>query len=245
MSKSDKIVGWHPVWEAVKSNQSIEKVWIANTTDKEKADELTHFLRKKGVTVQFVPPEKFNNMRDVAHQGVMAQIAPIVYLKDTELVDQLLEKEQFCILILDKITDVRNFGAICRSAECMGIDGIVIPSTGMAPINEQAVKSSAGAILNIPIAKSDNLKFTAQYLLANGVPMVACTEKTDATTHEPFAQKQMAIVMGSEDTGISPYLLKVADKKVKIPMEGMIASLNVSVACGIVMYEWKKQLEAL
>ncbi|MBT8209582.1 MAG: 23S rRNA (guanosine(2251)-2'-O)-methyltransferase RlmB, partial [Eudoraea sp.] len=158
------------------------------------------------------------------------------------LVDEVTSaKEDRLFLLLDRVSDVRNFGAIIRTAECTGVDGIVILSSGSAPVTADTVKTSAGAVFNIPIAKVSHMKDAVYYLQASGVEVVAATEKTSNTLYDLDLKKPLAIVMGSEDKGISPAILKITDHLAKIPMVGDIASLNVSVACGVFLYEAVRQ----
>jgi 23S rRNA (guanosine2251-2'-O)-methyltransferase len=176
------------------------------------------------------------------HQGVIAFLANITYYKTDELLQSVFEKGKMpFVLILDRITDVRNFGAIARSAECAGVDFIVIPSRGAAQINSDAIKTSAGALHRIPVCREDNLKTTIEYLKESGLKIYACHEKTENTIYSFDYDQPLAIVMGSEENGISGEYLKRCDEQIKIPMAGTISSLNVSVATGIILFEVLKR----
>ena len=194
------------------------------------------------ISVSKVPVEKLNRFTRKNHQGVVAFVSPIDFVKLHHIVANSYEGGFApLVLVLDRITDVRNFGAICRTAECAGVNGIVIPSKGGAMINSDAVKTSAGALNYLSICKEDNLIASVQYLKDSGFQVVACTEKTDDLVYSAEMDIPTAIVMGSEEDGISQELLNLADQQVKIPLSGNIDSLNVSVAAGIVLYECVRQ----
>ncbi len=201
-------------------------------------NQLRQALKGKDIPYQFVPPEKLNRVTDKNHQGVIAYIAEIIYYSVEDLLTQTFEKGKVpLVLILDRITDVRNFGAVARSAECAGVDFIIIPSRGAAQINGDAIKTSAGALHRLPVCREDNLKTTIDYLKEYGLQIVACHEKTETLIYHVDLKKPTCIIMGSEEDGISNEYLKRSDVQAKIPMPGKIASLNVSVACGIVLFE--------
>jgi 23S rRNA (guanosine2251-2'-O)-methyltransferase len=176
------------------------------------------------------------------HQGVVAFISPIIYQKIENIIPEIFEKgETPLILVLDCITDVRNMGAIARTAECAGVQAIVVPSKGSAQINPDAVKTSAGALYKIPVCRHDNLVQTVRFLQESGLQIVCCTEKTNDFIYKPDYSAPTAIVMGSEEDGVRNEIIRIADHLAKIPMYGEIESLNVSVATGVILYEAIRQ----
>ena len=204
--------------------------------------ELKDALAGKNYYIQYVPQEKLDKVTQNNHQGVIAYVSPITYHNVEKLVEEKLEKgEKPFILFLDRITDVRNFGAIARTAECQGVDAIVIPSRGSVQVTSDAIKTSAGALNRIPVCKSDNIKDSLFYLQQCGLRIVACTEKTNVPLYEVNLRGSVAVVMGSEEDGITSDILNLADIKAKIPMKGEIASLNVGVAAGMILYEKMRQ----
>lgn len=246
MSEDNLIFGIRAVIEAINAGKEIEKILLQKGLSNELFNQLRKAMSGKEIPYQFVPPEKLKRVTDLPagknHQGVIAYLAEVTYFQAEELLDRTYEKGLTpLVLILDRITDVRNFGAIARSAECAGVNFIVIPSRGAAQINADAVKTSAGALHRIPVCREENLKHTIDYFKESGLQIVACHEKTDTTVYEADLKKPTAIIMGSEENGISGEYLKRSDVQVKIPMVGTIASLNVSVAAGIVMFEAVKQ----
>ncbi|MBT8184107.1 MAG: 23S rRNA (guanosine(2251)-2'-O)-methyltransferase RlmB [Eudoraea sp.] len=242
MKKATQIYGIRAVMEAINAEEPIDKVFLQKGLRGELAKELESLLRKQGITFSYVPPEKLNRLCKNNHQGVVANISPVTFEGLEALVERVVaNKEAPFFLLLDQISDVRNFGAIIRSAECTGIDGIIIQKSGSAPVTSDTVKTSAGAVFNIPIAKVDHLKDAVYYLQASGIKVVAATEKTNKSVYEVPLTGPLAIVMGAEDSGISPSVIKAADYAVKLPMLGEIASLNVSVACGVFLYEAIRQ----
>ena len=191
-----------------------------------------------------MPVEKLNRLTQHNHQGAVASMSPIAFYDLEELITAavLETKENPLFLLLDQLSDVRNFGAIIRTAECTGVDGIIVQKSGGAPINGDTVKTSAGAVFNIPICKVDHIKDAMFYLQASDIKVVAATEKTDNTIFDIDFTQGCALIMGSEDRGINPSILKLVDDKAKLPMYGSIASsLNVSVACGAFLYEAVRQ----
>ncbi|MFK5854655.1 MAG: 23S rRNA (guanosine(2251)-2'-O)-methyltransferase RlmB [Bacteroidota bacterium] len=238
----DFVFGMRPVLEAINAGKDIERVFIQNGLKSELFRELMILLKQNNIQYQYVPTPKLNRITRKNHQGVIAYISPITYDDVEQIVPGLFEKGvDPLILIMDKITDVRNFGAILRTAESAGANAVVYPSQGSAILNAGTVKSSAGAIYNIPICRSDNLKDTIDFLKNSGLKIVAATEKgaevyTDANLTGPIA-----LIMGSEDDGVSGEYLKRSDFKLMIPMLGKTASLNVSVAAGVLLYEIVRQ----
>jgi 23S rRNA (guanosine2251-2'-O)-methyltransferase len=205
-------------------------------------NKLVSFARKNGIPMQFVPVEKLNQFTRKNHQGVVALISPILYHNIEQLVPGLYEAGKSpLLLVLDGITDVRNFGAIARSAECAGVDGLVIPFGGAARIHEDAVKTSAGALMNIPVCRTPMLEDAIKFLKNSGIKIVGATEKARLNFHEADMKNPVAIVMGSEERGIHPSIQALCDQEVSIPVYGQIASLNVSVAASLLMYEAVRQ----
>lgn len=238
----DLIFGLRPVTEAVNSGKDIDKVLIKKNLQSDTAKELLFLLRNHRISFQFVPGEKLNKITRKNHQGVIAFISPVTFHAVENIIPAVFEKGNTpLVLILDSITDVRNFGAITRTAECTGVDAIVIPSKGSARIGAETMKTSAGALNFIPVCKSDNILNTIKFLQQSGLQIIAATEKAEKNFFEIDFTPPAAIIMGSEEKGIHPKNLKTADELVRIPVLGKIQSLNVSVAAGILMYEAVKQ----
>lgn len=238
----DFIFGIRAVIEAVKSGKQIDKLMIRSGLKGELIFELMGLVKELNIPVQYVPNERINRVTMKNHQGVLAFISPIEFQNIENILPMLFDRgENPFFIVLDKITDVRNFGAITRTAECAGVDAIIIPEKGSAQISADAVKTSAGALLKIPVCRVRNLSKTLKYLQESGIQLVAATEKAKENYYSTDFTSPTAIVMGSEDTGIDMELLRTVDKMVKIPIMGEIDSLNVSVAAGILMYEVVKQ----
>lgn len=236
------IFGTRAVIESIKSGKTIDKIFIQKDIKNDLIRELMDMLRGSMVSIAKVPVEKLNRLTGKNHQGVVAYMSPIDFVTLHNIVATSYENGRApLVLILDQITDVRNFGAICRSAECAGVNGIVIPTKGGAMINSDAVKTSAGGLNYLSICKEDSLTHSIKYLKDSGFQIIACTEKTDSTVYDADLTLPTAIIMGSEESGISSELLGAADQKVKIPINGKIESLNVSVAAGIVLFESVRQ----
>ncbi len=209
-------------------------------------NELFGTLKAQNIQFQYVPIEKLNALTRSNHQGIIAFVAAIEYQNFEEIITRVTEEGEVpFILVIDHITDVRNFGAICRTAECAGVHAIIIPSKGMAQINADAIKTSAGALNILPVCRVENLKAAIYSLKEYGLKIFGCTEKTNTSYSILDYTEPLAIVMGSEDKGISDDILKLCDRKAKIPLMGKIESLNVSVAAGIVLYEVVKQRQAI
>lgn len=238
-NENNLIFGMRAVIEAIDADKAIDKILLQKGLSNELYNQLRKALAGKDIPFQFVPPEKLKRLTDNKnHQGVVAYVAEVVYSDTEELLARVFEKGKIpLVLILDRITDVRNFGAIARSAECAGVDFIIIPSRGAAQINGDAIKTSAGALHRLPVCREENLKTTIEYLKEYGLQIVACHEKTETSVYQADFKKPTAIIMGSEENGISGEYIKRSDVQVKIPMSGNIASLNVSVATGIVLFE--------
>jgi 23S rRNA (guanosine2251-2'-O)-methyltransferase len=240
--KEDLIFGIRAVIEAIAAGREINKIVIQKGLQKELFFELKEATAGKNYFIQFVPSEKLDRLTDKNHQGVVAYLSPKEYFDFEPLVDQYVENnEKVCFLFLDRLTDVRNFGAIARTAECMGVNAIVIPGKGSVQVTADAIKTSAGALNRIPVCKVGNLKDSIFYLQQSGFRIVACTEKSSVPLYEVNLRGQIGIVMGSEEDGISNDILKMADIKAKIPMSGKISSLNVGVATGMILYEKIRQ----
>lgn len=240
--KNDFIVGFRPIIEAIKSGKELDKVFIQNGLQSPLFKELMALLKEKEIPYQFVPVEKLNRINRINHQGVAASLSQASFYKIEDLLPEIFEKGKTpMLLILDRITDVRNFGAIARSAECAGVNAIIIPQKGGASINSDALKTSAGALHKIKVCRENNLKATIDYLKESGIQVIACTEKASDYFYQIDYTEPTAIIMGSEENGISDEYLKRSDKRVKIPMLGTIESLNVSVATGIILFETVKQ----
>ncbi len=242
MEKDLQVFGTRAIIEALEAGKEIDKVFLQRGLTNPLTSELNGLIKKNGVNTSYVPVEKLNRLTSKNHQGAVATISPIAYHDLETLIESVLTaKEAPLFLILDHLSDVRNFGAIIRTAECTGVDGIIIPKKGGAPLNGVAVKTSAGAAFNIPIAKTDHIKDAIYHLQGSGVKIIAATEKTTNSLYNLSLKEPIAIVMGREDSGVSPGVLKIVDHKAKLPLLGNIASLNVSVACGAFLYEIVRQ----
>jgi len=240
--KNPLIFGLRPIMEAIREGKEIDKLFIQNGLIGEIFGELRQLIKEYNIPFQYVPLEKLNRLTRKNHQGVAAFISALTYQSIENILPAVFEQGKVpLVLVLDRITDVRNFGAIARSAECTGVDAIIIPLKGAAQVNGDAIKSSAGALHKIPVCRSENLKNTLDYLKNSGLSIVACTEKTDDFYFKADLTLPLAIIMGSEEDGISPEYLKRCDAKVKIPLMGEIGSLNVSVAAGVILCEAVRQ----
>lgn len=236
------IFGVRAVIEAVRADKEIDKILIQKGMNKELFLELKDELKGKNYQLQFVPVEKLRSITDQNHQGVIAISSPIEYYNIEETVEALIEEgEKPFILVLDRITDVRNFGAIARTAECMGVHAILIPSKGSATVTPDAIKTSAGALNRIKVCKTENLKESVFYIQQCGLRIVAATEKASVPLYETNLRGNVAVIMGSEKDGITNDLINLSDIACKIPMPGEIASLNVGVAAGMILYEKVRQ----
>ena len=241
-SADEFIFGVRAVIEAIKADREINKIMILKGMNKDLFQELKDILANKNYYLQFVPVEKLDKITDNNHQGVIAFVAPITYGSVEKLVEEMMEQgKNPTVLVLDRITDVRNFGAIARTAECQGVDAILIPSRGSVQVTSDAIKTSAGALNRIPVCKSDNIKDTLFYLQQCGMRIIACTEKTNIPLYTVNLRGSVVIILGSEEDGITNDFLNMADIKAKIPMRGEIASMNVGVAAAIVLYEKTRQ----
>jgi 23S rRNA (guanosine2251-2'-O)-methyltransferase len=242
-SQSSTIIyGLRPVIEAIDGNIHIDRVLLQNALSGALASDLKSLLRQKNIPSQFVPVEKLNRLTKGNHQGVVALISPIVFHQALTLLPELMERERPpLVLLLDHITDVRNFGAIVRTAECAGADAVIIPDHGSAQINNDAVKTSSGALLRMPVCRESNLKTVVNLARQCGMQVVAATEKGASDYLDVDYTRPTMLVMGSEETGISNEILKLCDTRAKIPIMGQVQSLNVSVAAAVFMYEVLRQ----
>lgn len=240
--KSEMIFGVRAVIEAVEAGKEIDKILVKRDIQSDLSKELFAALKGKLIPVQRVPVERINRITRKNHQGVVAFISSITYQKTEDIVPFLFEQGKNPVLImLDGITDVRNFGAIARTCECAGIDAIIIPAKGSVTVNADAIKTSAGALHTLPVCKEQSLTATIQFLKDSGFKIVAATEKGDYDYTKANYQDPVCIIMGAEDTGVPYDHLALCDEWIKIPMLGKIESLNVSVAAGILIYEAVRQ----
>ena len=234
----DLTFGIRSVIEAINQGKTINKILLQKGLSGELIKELLVLIHKENIVVQKVPVQKLNHMVKKNHQGVIAMISPVAYHQIDWLVQQVYEKgEDPFILILDRVKDVRNFGAIARTAECFGVHAIVIPSKDSALITNDAVKTSAGALFKIPVCKVTSLNAAVDFLKGCGLKIFSCTEKSDTLINKVESSGPKALIMGSEQDGVDSQLIKASDVNFKIPMTGSIASLNVSVACGIAIHK--------
>ena len=242
MKKETLLFGIYPVIEALKAKQTIDKAYVQKGLQNPKIDAIVADLEVLNTTISYVPLEKMEKLCRSNHQGIILISSPIEFVTLETMVEAVLESEKTPLfLILDQISDVRNFGAILRTAECTGVDGVIIQKKGGAPVSGDTVKTSAGAIFNIPICKVDHIKDAIYYLQGSGITTIAATEKTQDTIYNLKLKKPMAIIMGSEGLGVSKSVLSIVDKKASLPLLGVINSLNVSVACGAFLYEVVRQ----
>jgi len=230
----DIIFGKRAVFEAIENDIQIDKIFMDR--DSQYMDNIKRKIIEKKIKISFVPIEKLNKLSKNNHQGIVASISPVKTL-DIQDLENSIEKKATKFLILDNITDTKNFGAIVRSAECLGIDGVIISKTGSSPINGDTIKSSSGAIFNLPIYKLDHIKDAMFLFKEKEIEIIGADEKSNSSIFDFKFSKKTAIVMGSEGKGISKSILNLCDKTLKIPMKGKIGSLNVSVACGIILAE--------
>ena len=242
MEKNDMIFGLRAVIEALEAGKEIDKVLVKKDLQSELSRELFAALKGRHIPVQRVPLERINRITTKNHQGVVAFISPITYQRTVDIVPFLYEQGKTpLVVLLDGLTDVRNFGAIARTCECAGVDAIIIPSKNSVSATADAVKTSAGALLKIPVCRETNIVSTIRYLKDSGYRVVAATEHGDYDYTQGTFTDPTCIIMGAEDTGVPSEHLSLCDEWVKIPLYGTIKSLNVSVAAGIIIYEAVKQ----
>ncbi len=242
MEKENQIFGIRAIIEAIQAGKEIDKVFIQKESQGDLMQELMKIMKKNNINFSYVPIEKLNRLTSKNHQGAVATISPVSFHDLETLITTVIDAgKKPLFLILDQLSDARNFGAIIRTAECTGVNGIIVQKQGSAPVNGDTVKTSAGAVFNVPICKVEHIKDAIYYLQASGIQTIAATEKTENTIYDINFTQPTAIIMGSEDRGVNPSVLKIVDHKAKLPMYGTIESLNVSVACGAFLYEVVRQ----
>ena len=241
-SPQQMIFGLHPVMEAIDAGREISKVLLRIGLEGNTYRELMSTLRKHDIPSQIVPVEKLNRVTRKNHQGVIAFVSPVEYTRIENLIPELFEKgENPFIIVCEGITDIRNIGAIARSAECAGAHAILLPSKGSAMMSADAVKTSAGALNHIAVCRTDHLKSTLVFLKNSGLKIIAATEKARNIYHQADLAGPAALLLGAEDTGLPDEFIRMADLIVKIPVKGQVSSLNVSAAAAVLMYEMVKQ----
>ncbi|UZH54317.1 23S rRNA (guanosine(2251)-2'-O)-methyltransferase RlmB [Salinimicrobium tongyeongense] len=242
MKDTTTIFGIRAVIEAIQNNETIDKIFVQKGLSGQLFQELQQKTKSGDYNISYVPVEKLNRLVKGNHQGVVAKISPVQFADLASEVEKALQQEAAPLfLLLDQVDDVRNFGAIIRTAECCGVNAIIIQKKGGAPVTADTVKTSAGAIFKIPLIKVDHIKDAIFYMQGSGIKVVAATEKTDKLLYSVDFKEPTALVMGNEGKGISESVLKLVDDKAKLPMQGSIGSLNVSVACGAFLYEVMRQ----
>ncbi|MEE4256074.1 MAG: 23S rRNA (guanosine(2251)-2'-O)-methyltransferase RlmB [Bacteroidales bacterium] len=242
MKNDQMIFGIRPVLEALDAGKELDKILLQKGLRGELFHELMEKVRQYDVPLQLVPIDRLNRITRKNHQGVIAFQSRISYHSIEQILPGIFEKgDTPLILVLDHVTDVRNFGAIARTAESAGVHAILIPSKGSAAINEDAMKTSAGALNIIPVCRADSLENTVKFLKNSGLKIVSSSEKGSVEHYDEKLDLPLAIIMGSEDTGVSANLLRISDSLVSIPQKGKIGSLNVSVAAGVLLYEVLRQ----
>lgn len=241
MEKNTEIYGIRAVIEAINSSKDIDKVFIQTGLKGKLIGQLESLIRKNKINFSYVPTQKLDRLSKKNHQGVIARIAPIKFYT-IDIFSEVLEKSNNpFVLILDQINDVRNFGAIIRTAEISGVDGIIIQNSSSAPVNSDTIKTSAGAIFNIPICKVNHIKDAIYHLQSMNISIISASEKSEKNIYDVDLKVPLAIIMGSEQKGINKSVINLSNESVKLPMYGKIESLNVSVACGIFLYEVVRQ----
>lgn len=239
------VIGFHPLIEAIKSGITFRKVYIQNEKKSDNIRELVNDLREANIPFQFVPKEKMFSISNGNHQGIIGLRSPIEFIDLEALIPTLFESNKVpLIVLLDNITDTRNFGAILRSAEFFGVHCVVIPMKHTADLNEFTIKSSSGALLKMNIARANSLTDTISFLKSSGIQIIGASERSKESIHQADLELPTAIIMGSEDEGISAGIVKDVDKFYKIPREGTIDSLNVSSAAAVFFYELQRQRSA-
>ncbi len=243
MEQNTNIFGIRAIIEAIESGASINKVYLQKGLRGDLFFQLDKLLKKNKISTSVVPTEKLDRLsKHNNHQGAVAKISPIDFYDLENLIEETLESNNTPLfLLLDQVSDVRNFGAIIRTAECTGVNGIIIQKSGSAPVNAETIKTSAGAAFKVPICKVDHIKDAIFQLKAADIKLAAATEKTEDSVFDIDFNQPIAIVMGSEHKGVSNSVLKMVDYKAKLPLLGEIESLNVSVACGAFLYEAVRQ----
>jgi 23S rRNA (guanosine2251-2'-O)-methyltransferase len=243
MNETTIIFGIRAIIEAIESGSSINKIYLQKGLRGNLYFDLEKLIKKNKLSTSVVPVEKLDRLSKYKnHQGAVAQISPVEFHDLEELIADVKQKKEYPLfLLLDQLSDVRNFGAIIRTAECTGVDGIIIQRSGSAPVNAETIKTSAGAAFKVPICKVDHIKDALFILQAEEIQTVAATEKAENIAYDIDYKQPLAIVMGSEHKGVNPSILKMVNHKAKLPLLGEIASFNVSVACGVFLYEIVRQ----
>ena len=241
MEKNTEIYGIRAVIEAINSSKDIDKVFIQTGLKGKLIGQLESLIRKNKINFSYVPTQKLDRLSKKNHQGVIARIAPIKFYTIDSFSEVIEKSNNPFVLILDQINDVRNFGAIIRTAEISGVDGIIIQNSSSAPVNSDTIKTSAGAIFNIPICKVNHIKDAIYHLQSMNISIISASEKSEKNIYDVDLKVPLAIIMGSEQKGINKSVINLSDESVKLPMYGKIESLNVSVACGIFLYEVVRQ----
>ena len=235
------IFGIRPVAEAIEAGKQIEKLYIRKGAEGALMTELRDLCFRHRIRVQEVPVEKLNRLVRGNHQGVVAQNAAIEYVELNDILERVPDDETPLVVLFDGVTDVRNFGAIARSAECAGAHGLIVPLKNAAPVNAEAIRSSAGALTTIPVCRVGSIRNTLKLLQTEGFQVVAATEKSRKLLYDADFRRPTVIVMGAEDTGISKEVLKLCDEQLAIPLIGHIEALNVSAAAAVMLFEVVRQ----
>ncbi|MDR1225987.1 MAG: 23S rRNA (guanosine(2251)-2'-O)-methyltransferase RlmB [Prevotellaceae bacterium] len=236
------LFGIRPVMEAIRAGRELDRILVKKGLEGDLAQELMQLVRDGNIPFQLVPYERLNGLTRKNHQGVVAFSSLIEYANFEEVVISVVEEGKTpLILLLDGVTDVRNFGAIARSAECAGVHAIVVPAKGAAQVNGDAMKTSAGALSVLPVCRVPSVRSAIYFLRDSGIQVVAATEKAEESVYSADFTQPVAVVVGSEEAGVSPEVLKLSDKLVRIPLCGSIASLNVSAAAAAVLFEAVRQ----
>ena len=241
MEKNTEIYGIRAVIEAINSSKDIDKIFIQTGLKGKLIGQLESLIRKNKINFSYVPTQKLDRLSKKNHQGVIARIAPIKFYTIDSFSEVIEKSNNPFVLILDQINDVRNFGAIIRTAEICGVDGIIIQNSSSAPVNSDTIKTSAGAIFNIPICKVNHIKDAIYHLQSMNISIISASEKSEKNIYDVDLKVPLAIIMGSEQKGINKSVINLSNESVKLPMYGKIESLNVSVACGIFLYEVVRQ----
>ena len=242
MKNNDIVFGTRPVLEAINSGKTLEKLFIQKNLKKEILEKIKSKLSNKKINISYVPKEKLNRITKKNHQGIICYISPISYQPIEEIIQRVFEKgKDPFVIILDRITDTRNFGAISRVADASGVDAIIIPEKESAIITSDSIKTSAGAINYIPICKVKSLRSTANFLKESGLKLVSCTEKGDKKFYDADLTSPCCIILGSEKDGISNSLMNISDERLNIPMKGNVESLNVSSSASVILFEVVRQ----
>jgi len=240
------LYGFRPLIEAIESGREIERIFIRKNLQGELYQELASLIRKRAIPYQLVPVEKLNRITRKNHQGVIAYVSHISYHSIDQVIPDIYERgEDPLVIVLDSVTDVANFGAIARTAECAGVHALIVPWHGSAPVNADSLKTSAGALNMIPVCRVQNMHYAVKFLKNSGLRIISTTGSAEKVFSDARLTGPLAIIVGSEDKGISSGLLKISDELIRIPLMGQIASLNVSVVTGIIVYEALRQRSSI